>query len=74
MEQLCWVLKYQSIMLVERAAEKPSMLKLISVAVQRAKPAMTGNRDRFTHTPAYTKKAHIVKRDTTFITHVVMSL
>lgn len=39
-------------MLVERAAEKPSMLKLISVAVQRARPAMTGNRDRFTHTPA----------------------
>ncbi len=45
------VLKYQSMMLVERAAQKPSMLKLISVAVQRARPAMTGNRDRFTHSP-----------------------
>ena len=42
-------------MLVERAAEKPSMLKLISVAVQRARPAMTGKRDRFTHSP---KKVH----------------
>ncbi len=40
-------------MLVERAAEKPSMLKLISVAVHRARPAMTGNRDRFTHSPAH---------------------
>lgn len=40
-------------MLVERAAEKPSMLKLISVAVQRPRPAMTGNRDRFTHSPAH---------------------
>lgn len=47
------VLQYQSMMLVERAAEKPSMLKLISVAVQRPRPAMTGNRDRFTHSPAY---------------------
>lgn len=46
------VLPYQSMMLVERAAEKPSMLKLTSVAVQRARPAMTGNRDRFTHSPA----------------------
>lgn len=43
---------YQSIMLVESAAEKPSMLKLISVAVQSARPAMTGKRDRFTHRPA----------------------
>lgn len=42
----------QSMMLVDRAAEKPSMLKLISVAVQRARPTMTGNRDRFTHRPA----------------------
>lgn len=39
-------------MLVERAAEKPSMLKLISVAVHRARPAMTGKRDRLTHSPA----------------------
>jgi len=39
-------------MFVERAAEKPIMLKLISVAVQRASPAMTGNRDKFTHSPA----------------------
>lgn len=39
-------------MLVERAAEKPSILKLISVAVQRASPAITGNRERFTHSPA----------------------
>ena len=38
-------------MLVERAAEKPSILKLVSVAVQRARPAMTGKRDRFTHIP-----------------------
>lgn len=45
-------LPYQSMMLVERAAEKPSMLKLISVAVHRARPAMTGKRDRFTHRPA----------------------
>ncbi|TNN48925.1 hypothetical protein EYF80_040868 [Liparis tanakae] len=44
-------LQYQSMTLVERAAEKPSTLKLISVAVQRARPAMTGNRDRFTHSP-----------------------
>lgn len=42
---------YQSIMLVESAAEKPSVLKLISVAVQSARPAMTGKRDRFTHRP-----------------------
>lgn len=42
---------YQSMMLVERAAEKPSMLKLISVAVQRARPAITGNRDKFTQRP-----------------------
>lgn len=42
-------------MLVERAAEKPSMLKLISVAVQRARPAMTGKRDRFTHSPGDSK-------------------
>ena len=39
-------------MLVERAAEKPSMLKLISVAVQRARPPIMGNRERFTHSPA----------------------
>lgn len=39
-------------MLVESAAEKPSVLKLISVAVQSARPAMTGKRDRFTHRPA----------------------
>lgn len=39
-------------MLVDRAAEKPSMLKLISVAVQRARPPITGNRARFTHSPA----------------------
>lgn len=45
----------QSMMLVDRAAEKPSMLKLISVAVQRARPTMTGNRDRFTHRPAVGK-------------------
>lgn len=43
---------YQSIMLVESAAEKPSVLKLISVAVQSARPAMTGKRARFTHRPA----------------------
>lgn len=42
---------YQSMMFVERAAEKPSMLKLISVAVQRASPAITGNRDKFTQRP-----------------------
>lgn len=42
---------YQSMMLVESAAEKPSVLKLISVAVQSARPAMTGKRDRFTHRP-----------------------
>lgn len=52
----CCVLWYQSMMLVERAAEKPSMLKLISVAVQRPRPAMTGNRDRFTHSPAENKQ------------------
>lgn len=39
-------------MFVERAAEKPSMLKLISVAVQSARPAITGNKERFTHNPA----------------------
>lgn len=49
---MCTVLQYQSMMLVERAAEKPSMLKLSSVAVHRARPAMTGKRDRFTHRPA----------------------
>lgn len=38
-------------MLVERAAEKPNILKLISVAVQRARPAITGNRDKFTQKP-----------------------
>lgn len=42
---------YQSMMLVERAAEKPNMLKLISVAVQRARPAITGKRDKFTQRP-----------------------
>jgi hypothetical protein len=39
-------------MLVERAAEKPSMLKLSSVAVHSARPAMMGNRERFTHNPS----------------------
>lgn len=39
-------------MLVESAAEKPSVLKLSSVAVHRARPAMTGKRDRLTHKPA----------------------
>lgn len=38
-------------MLVESAAEKPSVLKLTSVAVHRARPAMTGKRDRLTHKP-----------------------
>lgn len=38
-------------MLVERAAEKPNKLKLTSVAVQRARPAVTGNRDMFTQRP-----------------------
>lgn len=52
---------YQSMTLVESAAEKPSMLKLISVAVQRARPAMTGNRDRFTHSPAGCKTNNTMK-------------
>ena len=43
---------HQSMMLVERAAEKPSMLKLSSVAVHSARPAMMGNRERFTHNPS----------------------
>lgn len=42
---------YQSMMLVESAAEKPSVLKLSSVAVHRARPTMTGKRDRLTHKP-----------------------
>lgn len=43
-------------MLVESAAQNPSMLKLISDAVQRARPAMTGNRDRFTQRPEERKQ------------------
>lgn len=46
------MLQYQSMMLVERAAEKPTVLKLSSVAVHSARPAMMGKRDRFTHKPA----------------------
>lgn len=51
---------YQSMMLVESAAEKPSVLKLISVAVQSARPAMTGKRDRFTHRPGGTEEGFVV--------------
>lgn len=47
---------HQSMMLVERAAEKPRMLKLISVAVHRASPPITGIRERFTSNPAKKKK------------------
>lgn len=46
------MLQYQSMMLVERAAEKPTVLKLSSVAVHSARPAIMGKRDRFTHRPA----------------------
>lgn len=46
------MLQYQSMMLVERAAEKPTVLKLSSVAVHSARPAIIGKRDRFTHRPA----------------------
>lgn len=46
------MLQYQSMMLVERAAEKPTVLKLSSVAVHSARPAMMGKRDKFTHRPA----------------------
>lgn len=42
-------------MLVESAAEKPSVLKLSSVAVHSARPAMTGKRDRLTHKPVCAK-------------------
>lgn len=38
-------------MLVDSAAEKPRMLKLISVAVHRARPPMTGTRERLTSRP-----------------------
>lgn len=46
---------HQSMMLVDRAAEKPRMLKLISVAVHRASPPITGIRERFTSNPAEQK-------------------
>lgn len=42
---------HQSMMLVDNAAEKPRMLKLISVAVHSASPPMTGRRDRLTSNP-----------------------
>ncbi|KAG7274331.1 hypothetical protein CRUP_013049 [Coryphaenoides rupestris] len=49
---------HQSIMLVESAAEKPSMLKLSSVAVHSARPAMMGNRerDRLVDPPVYSPR------------------
>lgn len=47
---------YQSMILVDKAAEKPRMLKLISVAVHRASPPITGMRDRLTSNPANKKK------------------
>lgn len=43
---------HQSMMLVDNAAEKPRMLKLISVAVHSASPPMTGMRERLTNKPA----------------------
>jgi len=42
--------------LVDRAAEKPRRLKLISVAVHRASPPITGMRERLTSNPANEKK------------------
>lgn len=42
---------YQSMMFVDNAAEKPRTLKLISVAVHKASPPMTGTRERFTSSP-----------------------
>lgn len=47
---------YQSMILVDKAAEKPRMLKLISVAVQRASPPITGIRERLTSNPANEKE------------------
>lgn len=47
---------YQSMILVDKAAEKPRMLKLISVAVHRANPPITGMRERLTSNPANEKK------------------
>ena len=43
---------YQSMILVDKAAEKPRMLKLISVAVHRASQPITGMRERLTSNPA----------------------
>ena len=39
-------------MLVDKAAENPRKLKLISVAVHSARPPMTGMRERLTSSPA----------------------
>lgn len=47
---------YQSMILVDKAAENPRMLKLISVAVHRASPPITGMRERLTNNPAIEKK------------------
>lgn len=43
---------HQSMMLVDKAAENPRKLKLISVAVHSARPPMTGMRERLTSSPA----------------------
>lgn len=50
---------YQSIILVDKAAEKPRMLKLISVAVHKASPPITGMRERLTSNPVNEKKQQI---------------
>lgn len=51
---------HQSMMLVDKAAENPRMLKLISVAVHSARPPMTGTRERLTSSPGEdnTHKGH----------------
>lgn len=43
-------------MLVDKAAENPRMLKLISVAVHSASPPITGMRERLTNNPAIEEK------------------
>ena len=43
---------HQSMMLVDKAAENPKKLKLISVAVHSARPPMTGMSERLTSSPA----------------------
>lgn len=49
-------LAYHSVKFVAMAAMKPFVLKLSSFAEHRAKPVITGIRDRFTYNPVRSPK------------------